>query len=224
MAHKRLGKSSRKGISLTKLLKMFPDDDAARKWFEERIWPEGSVEVDEIYIVGKQKSMLKSKRKALTRRGAVGKTTAVGAKDRPTNDVSAGVVRAMDRDTLHGFVRERTAVGATVYTDDAAAYVGMTDMRHEAINHSVGEYVRGMVRTNGVESFWGVLKHGYQGTFHHFSERHTDRYVAEFAGRHNIREADTIDIMASVATGMKEKRFRYRELIADNGLESGAQS
>ena len=50
------------------------------------------------------------------------------------------------------------------------------------------------------------------------------------AGRHvpvrfklNVREEDAIDIMAAIADGTVGKRLRYRELIADSGLPSGAR-
>ena len=59
-----------------------------------------------------------------------------------------------------------------------------------------------------------MLKRGYQGTFHHLSEKHLDRYVAEFAGRHNIRDLDTVAQMASLARGIVGKRLTYRELVA----------
>ena len=100
----------------------------------------------------------------------------------------------------------------------------MPEFEHEAVNHSVGEYVRDMAHTNGMESFWACLKRGYQGTFHKFSEKHLDRYVGEFAGRHNIRPLDTITMMERMAGGLVGKRLRYRDLIADNGLPSGARS
>ena len=59
-----------------------------------------------------------------------------------------------------------------------------------------------------------MLKRGYHGTYHHMSEKHLGRYVTEFAGRHNAREADTIDMMGQMAKGMVGKRLRYCELIA----------
>ncbi len=93
------------------------------------------------------------------------------------------------------------------------------------MNHSAGEYVRGDgVSTNGIESFWSMLKRGHAGTFHKISPKHMDRYVQEFAARHNMRERDTIDMMGAVAAGGVGKRLRYRELIADNGLASGARA
>ena len=100
----------------------------------------------------------------------------------------------------------------------------MPEYTHEAVNHSAKEYVRDMAHTNGMESFWSMLKRGYIGTFHKFSEKHLDRYVKEFSGRHNIRESDTIQQMGTVAGNITGKRLRYRDLTADNGLSSGARS
>ena len=137
----------------------------------------------------------------------------VGTKDRETNRVAARVVENTDGPTLKGFIGEHAAPGATVYTDEASAYQGMP-FDHESVNHSAREYVRGMAHTNGIESFWSMLKRGYQGTFHHFSEKHLDRYVGEFAGRHNIRNADTADQMTIIARQTVGKRLRYRELVA----------
>ena len=184
----------------------------------------GPVEVDETHIGGKRKNKPLAKRKELKGRGAVDMTTVAGAKDRETNRIAARVVADTDAPTLQGFVREHAAPGATVYTDEAAAYKGMSEFDHEAVNHSVGEYVREMASTNGIESFWAMLKRGHQGIYHKFSPKHLDRYVTEFAGRHNDREADTVDQMAGIVAGMAGKRLRYSDLTADNGLDSGARS
>ena len=71
-----------------------------------------------------------------------------------------------------------------------------------------------MASTNGMESFWAMLRRGHDGTFHHFSEKHLDRYVSEFSGRHNMREADTVDMMAIIARQSVGRRLRYADLIA----------
>ncbi len=187
----------------------------------------GPVDADETYIGGKRKNMSNAKRKELREagagRGTVGKAAVVGVKDRASGRVAAQRISQTDASALQGFVRGHAAPGATLYTDEAAAYRGMPEYDHEAVNHSVGEYVRAMAHTNGMESFWAMLKRGYQGTFHKFSEKHLDRYVREFSGRHNIRPRDTLDMMRSVVIGMVGKRLRYRDLIADNGLSSGAR-
>ena len=101
-----------------------------------------------------------------------------------------------------------------VYTDTAGGYHGMAGFDHERVNHNVNEYVRGKAHTNGVESFWSMLKRGYHGTYHHMSAKHLDRYVGEFAGRHNVREADTVDQMETLVTDMVGKRLSYQMLIA----------
>ncbi len=184
----------------------------------------GPVEVDETYIGGKRSNMSNLKRKELanTGRGAVGKTAVVGVKDRATKQVAAKVVNSTNAETLQGFVKDHTAPGATVYTDDATAYNALP-FNHVVIKHSLSEYVSGDVHTNGIESLWSMLKRAHKGTFHKLSPKHLDRYVQEFAGRHNMREQDTIDQMKSIRHGMEGKRLRYRQLIADNGLNSGAR-
>ena len=88
---------------------------------------------------------------------------------------------------------------------------------------AAGEYVKDMAHTNGIESFWATLKRGYHGTYHHMSPKHLDRYIMEFSGRHNNRPLGTLDQMARVAQGMINKRLRYEDLIAANGLDSGAR-
>ena len=174
----------------------------------------GPVEVDESYFGGRRRNMPKSKRKELKGRGAVGKTAVVGAKDRATNKVSAAVAEATDAETLQGFVADRVEGEATVYTDDASAYDGLPH-DHDSVRHSVGEYVRGDVHTNGIESFWSMLKRAHKGTFHKISPKHLQRYVNEFAGKHNSRDQDTIDQMESMVAGMVGKRLSYRDLVAD---------
>ena len=184
----------------------------------------GPVEVDETYFGGIRKNMSAAKRRKLrdTGRGAAGKTAVVGAKDRESNRVAARVVERTDADTLQGFVAEHAAPQARVFTDDASAYEGMP-FDHETVTHSLSEYVRGDVHTNGIESLWSMMKRAHKGTFHKLSPKHLDRYVQEFAARHNLREQDTGEIIGSVTDGMAGKRLRYNELIADNGLKSGAQ-
>ena len=86
---------------------------------------------------------------------------------------------------------------------------------HETVRHSVSEYVQEQAHTNGIESFWALLKRGYYGTYHKMSEKHLSRYIGEFAGRHNARAADTIQQMALMAQGMMGKALPYQALIAD---------
>ena len=185
----------------------------------------GPVEVDETYMGGKRKNMSNAKRRELkdTGRGAVGKTAVVGAKDRASNEVRAQVIEHADGATLRGFVGGHASPDAFVYSDDASAYKGLPN-QHETVKHSASEYVRGDVHTNGMESFWSMMKRAEKGIYHKMSPKHLSRYVAEFAGRHNMRDADTLSQMGLIVRGLEGKRLTYATLKQDNGLSSGARA
>ena len=185
-----------------------------RKAFESRgDFFAGPVEVDETYIGGKEGNKHASK-KLHAGRGTVGKTAVVGAKDRQTGRVDAEVAAAVDGKTLKEFVYSRVEPGAEVFTDEAHAYKGLSGVHHRQVKHGAGEYVNGQASTNGMESFWSMLKRGYHGTYHKMSIKHLDRYVSEFAGRHNIREFDTAAQMTWIVRDMVGKRLKYKELTA----------
>ena len=173
------------------------------------------VEVDETYVGGKKKKHIKG-------RGAVGKAIVAGVKERESGHVSAAVVENVKKITLHQFINDRVDPSVTVYTDELKSYIGVQES-HETVNHTAREYVRDQAHTNGIESFWSMLKRAYDGTYHKISHKHLQRYVDEFTGRHNVREMDTIDQMALVSASMAGKRLRFDELTAVNGLPSGAR-
>ena len=110
---------------------------------------------------------------------------------------------------------------ADKYTDDNRSYTGLN--YHQTVCHSVGEYVNGQIHTNGIESFWSMLKRSHKGIFHKISPTCLQRYMGEFIGCHNLRNYDTEDMICIVFTQMAGKHFTNQELIKDNGLDSGAR-
>ena len=189
---------------------------------------DGPVEVDESYFGGERKNKSNAERRAIREaklgRGPIDKVPVVGIKDRETNEVRAEVVQRVNGETLQGFVREHTEPGATVYTDEAAAYKGLArDFAHTAVNHSASQYVRGQAHTNGMESFWSMLKRAHDGTFHKMSPKHLQRYVSEFAGKHNHRESGTLAQMRDTVARPVGQRLLWRDLVAPNGLSNAAR-
>ena len=84
---------------------------------------------------------------------------------------------------------------------------------HEKVIHSVGEYVRDGVHTNGVENFWSGLKRTYMGTYHYWSDEHLHRYVDEHSVRYNQRSRHATDRMRDAAVAMNGRRLPWRELV-----------
>ena len=193
-------------------------------WSRESAAFSGPAEADETYFGGRRANMPRAKRKQLKGRGPAGKSAVVGVKDRITKQVLAQVIASTDAATLQSFIQKHVREGSAVYTDEHGGYRNLKGFKHEAVNHSIGEYVRGMAHTNGIESFWSMLKRAHKGTFHKISAKHLDRYVTEFAGHQNDREHDTLSIMGQVAAGLSGKQLRYGDLIAENGLNSGARA
>lgn len=118
--------------------------------------------------------------------------------------------------TLEGEIVGNIGTGSTLYTDDFPAYnrIEKAGYAHHVVKHSAREYVNGMAHTNGIESFWALLKRGFHGTHHSMSAKHLDRYVIEFAGRYNNRGASTLNQMEGIAKGLDGSQLRYRDLIS----------
>ena len=121
-------------------------------------------------------------------------------------------LQAIATPTRRPFIADNVDKRAQVHTDDATAY-DLLPFKHESVKHSVSEHVRDMAHTTGVESCWPMLKRGYHGTYHHLSEKHLNRHVQEFAGRHNARRMDPIQQMVKIATAVTSSRLKYADFV-----------
>lgn len=137
--------------------------------------------------------------------GPSGKLIVVGGRSREGQVISS-VVQDNKRETLHGFINDNIEKGATVITDTWKSYNGLTDFTHYKINHSVKEFVRGIVHTNGIESFWAILKRGYYGIYHYMSEKHLNRYVHEFSFRYNTSKENVLDCLGKAIEMVEGKK------------------
>ena len=137
--------------------------------------------------------------------------------------VKAEKLASATKEFLGDFLARHISPDATLYTDEHPSYGKVVErfheleceLQHQAVRHTVGEYVRGQCHTNGIESFWAMLKRGHYGIFHHMSGKHLHRYLAEFSARwcmSQFNSANRLDLMLESASGL---RLKYESLIAE---------
>jgi transposase-like protein len=176
----------------------------------------GLVEIDETFIGGKE-SNKHEKDKLKMGRGAVGKKPVLGMRERRGRTLAMPIENT-SMEEIQTAIHNRVEVGSTILTDEHPAYNDMDGLffRQERVNHSAGEYVRGMASTNSIESVWAVLKRGLNGVYHHVSVKHLGRYVDEFAFRLNAGNVKrhTLERLNSFVDAVAGKHITYKELTA----------
>ncbi len=161
----------------------------------------GPIEIDEAYLGGTARNRPKHRRL----------TAVVGIRDRSTREIRAMVVTRANQPNLLRALATHTDPQAMIYSDGNPSY--RTLPNHQAVRHSVSEYVSGLAHTNGIESFWAMLKRAFHGTFHHFSPKHMARYIQEMPTRQSWREFDTKTVLGMLAKRLVGKHLTYSELI-----------
>ena len=171
----------------------------------------GRVVVDETYFGGKPRNRHVGER---GRKGYTDKTPIVALVSRETGEVRARVIpRITGANLFHALVDETDPGQTELHTDDSVFYPSISGRfaGHESVNHSAGEYARGDVTTNHVEGFFSQLKRSIDGTHHHVSVDHLQRYVTEFAFRYTFRKESDTERMARLVGRTGGRRLMYRQ-------------
>jgi len=169
----------------------------------------GTVEVDETYLGGKHLH------KSARGRGT-DKTPVVALVERG-GDVRSRHIPRVTADNLAEVMKANIAPKTHVVTDDFASYMNVrhTWPMHSVIKHKDGVYSRkgpwGRIHTNTVEGFFGILKRGIHGVYHHVSEQHLHRYLSEFDFRYNHRKVKDNERSLAAIRKVSGKRLMYRQ-------------
>lgn len=191
-----------KGISSVQLSKMIGVGQKyawhmghrIREMMADKNWKPltGVVEGDTVFIGGKKKNMHASKAAKLPTGGASHMTAVYGLLQR-NGKVIARVIGGESKEFITPMIYQNVKPTAKLMLDTATVYTSIPkgSFKIKQVNHSAGEYVRGKVHTQGIESFWSNIKRGYVGVYHYWSPEHMNRYLNEYAARHNNRQVGT---------------------------------
>jgi hypothetical protein len=169
-----------------------------------------TVEMDETYIGGKDKNKHHRRRRAM---GGMDKEIAFALVERG-GKVRSHHVPSVSAKTLRPILERQIHLSSNLMSDDGGARIGRHYARHQSVNHSIGEYVRGDAHTNTIEGYFSILKRGINGVYHHVSPQHLKRYLAEFDFRYNERQALGVSDEARgelLIRGIVGKRLTYRD-------------
>jgi len=151
----------------------------------------GPVEMDETYIGGQRKNKKLHIRRIKGKRGhGTDKLPIMGVFDRDSGHVYVEVLsRKLDIYRIITIMHERVHSGATVYTDGFKMYrmLPKKGFQHEWVDHDGGELVRGIIHTNNIEGFWGILKRKL-GCIGGMQRAHLYLFVGEITWKFNHRK------------------------------------
>lgn len=221
--------ASKKGMSAHQLHRMLGVTYKSAWFMAHRIreamrelHPEGSdpmggegktIEADETFVGGKERNKHASKRNKANI-GGTGKEAVFSLVERG-GKVRSQHVPQVDAKTLRPILEAQLDKASYLMTDGEGQYriLGPMFAKHEAVNHGIGEYVRGDAHTNTVEGYFSILKRGIVGTYHHVSQQHLKRYLAEFDFRYNERVAlgvSDAERATKAVVGTVGKRVTYQ--------------
>lgn len=176
---------------------------------------DGTVEVDETFIGGKNKNRHADKKvKACQGRSFKDKVPVFGMFQRG-GKVIAKVVSDTKSNTLFSVIRNYVKEGSNLYTDEWNYSEGANIYyNHRNVNHGAGFYGSGDLTTNHIEGFWALVKRSIMGIYYHWSKKHMQRYIDECAYRFNTRSLSDKDRFDLLLRNL-ECRLTYKELVYD---------
>lgn len=220
---------SRKGVSSIQLAKQL-DVTQKTAWFmQQRLREaadpaglddllEGDVEIDELYVGGRESRKRRSKRVPGTQgRSTRTKTPVVGLRERHSGRTRLFPVTEVNRATVQRLIESNVLRGSRIHTDEAPIYTALPGYGHVTVNHSRDEWTSPEGgSTNGIESVWAVFRRGLYGTYHHVTRKHLQRYVNEFAFRLNegCVENPMLQRISHLCRAAQGRYISYKDLIA----------
>jgi transposase-like protein len=209
--------TAKKGISALQVHRVIFGEDSTHdyhtSWYMVMRWRAamkgdalplgGEIEIDETFVGGKNRNRHRNKRFAGTGGETTGKVAVIGAIARK-GMVVARTIQNTDTATLDGFVRQTVDKDRLelISTDEHSGYrfLKRSGLPHASVSHGQGEYVRGLVHTNNLESFWSLIKRDVMGQYHHVSKKYLPLYLNEFSWRFNNRKNPSMfaDLIQSV--------------------------
>jgi transposase-like protein len=172
----------------------------------------GTVVSDETWIGGDPKNRPAHKRPG--KQGVSDKQPVVSLVHPESGEVRSFVVQKVNGETLGDILKGNVAADATLHTDEGKPYVklGRQYGDHQTVNHRKGEYVRDGVSTNAAEGYFSQLKRSIDGTHHHVTVKHLDRYLAEHDFRYSTRKMSDARRADRLVGQVGGKRLSYRPL------------
>ena len=220
--------SSKKGISAHQLMRNLGLGSYRTAWFmahrirEAMFEPDPEpfggkdvhVEVDETFIGTPDSTFVNGKGWQM-KRGTATKRKVVTLVERGGRAKSIKVDE-LDIKTIRKVLFNNIVLDSTLNTDEAQHYKnpGKEFAKHNRVNHSEGEYVRGDATTNTVEGFFGIFKRGMRGVYHHCGEQHLQAYLNEFDFRYSNRSGlgvDDTERARRAIKGAEGKRLTYQQ-------------
>src|SRR5439155_10225193 len=150
-------------------------------------------------------------------RGSENKVPVVTLVER-NGEARSKVTRHVTGVNIKQMLLKEVDTNASIMTDTLNVYKTATAQDfplHETVDHQSGEYARGAVHTNSVENYFSQLKRSIDGTHHHVSEQHLDRYLAEFDFRYSTRKIEDAERTEKTIRRAAGKRLTYKDLTAE---------